>query len=123
TVALDAERAVMSISDNGIGIPSALLPRIFDLFVQNDRSLDRSQGGLGIGLSVVRRLIEMQGGTVSASSPGAGRGSTFRISLPTISPPSSEQPVKPGIVGTPLRVLVVDDNEDAADSLAMLLSL
>jgi signal transduction histidine kinase/ActR/RegA family two-component response regulator len=123
TVATEGKRAVISISDNGIGIPSALLPRVFELFVQNDRSLDRSQGGLGIGLSVVRRLIEMQGGTVSASSPGAGRGSTFQISLPMILPPGVEKPVKPGILGAPLRVLIVDDNEDAADSLAMLLSL
>jgi two-component system, sensor histidine kinase len=119
----DAGRAVLSISDNGIGIHADLLPQVFELFVQDERSLDRSQGGLGIGLSVVRRLIEMQGGTVSASSPGAGRGSTFQISLPVISPPSAGQPAKPAVAGELLRVLVVDDNEDAADSLAMLLSL
>ena len=123
TLALDGERAVVTISDNGVGIPAELLSRVFELFVQNDRSLDRSQGGLGIGLSVVRRLIEMQGGTVSASSPGAGRGSTFQISLPTIAPPRGEQPVTPGTVRAPLRILIVDDNEDAADSLETLLSL
>ncbi len=63
TLALEGDRAVVTVTDNGVGIPADLLPRIFELFVQNDRSLDRSQGGLGIGLSVVRRLIEMQGGT------------------------------------------------------------
>jgi two-component system, sensor histidine kinase len=123
TLAAEGGRAVVTISDNGVGIPAELLPRVFELFVQNDRSLDRSQGGLGIGLSVVRRLIEMQGGTVSASSPGAGRGSTFWISLPTISPPNDAQPVKPGTISTPLRVLIVDDNKDAAESLSTLLSL
>jgi CheY-like chemotaxis protein len=123
TLALEAERAVMTISDNGVGIPAELLPRVFELFVQNDRSLDRSQGGLGIGLSVVRRLIEMQGGTVSASSPGAGRGSTFKITLPTTPAPRGEQPVEHGAAGTPLRILIVDDNEDAADALETLLSL
>jgi signal transduction histidine kinase len=70
--------AVIEISDNGMGIPAELLPRIFDLFVQGDRTLDRSQGGLGIGLSVVRRLVEMHGGQVSARSAGIGRGSSSR---------------------------------------------
>jgi two-component system, sensor histidine kinase len=115
--------AELTVTDNGIGIPADLLPRVFDLFVQNERALDRSQGGLGIGLCVVRRLVEMQGGEVSASSAGAGQGSTFRISLPAIEPPSNEQPAQRDGVPVPLRVLVVDDNEDAADSLAMLLSL
>jgi signal transduction histidine kinase/ActR/RegA family two-component response regulator len=123
TLALEAGRAVITISDNGIGMPAELLPRVFELFVQDERSLDRSQGGLGIGLSVVRRLIEMQGGLVSASSPGPGRGSTFKISLPAIAEPVSKKPAMPAAASTPLRVLVVDDNEDAADSLAMLLSL
>jgi two-component system, sensor histidine kinase len=123
SLALEGACAVMSISDNGIGIPPQLLPRVFELFVQDERSLDRSQGGLGIGLSVVRRLVEMQGGTVSALSPGAGRGSTFQICLPRISSPDSEKPEKPAAVGTPRRILVVDDNEDAAYSLEMVLSL
>ena len=123
TLALEGDRAVVTIADNGVGIPAELLPRVFELFVQSERSLDRSQGGLGIGLSVVRRLIEMQGGTVSGSSPGAGQGSTFQISLPAIPAPSGEPLVKSSSVNSPLRVLIVDDNEDAAESLAMLLSL
>jgi signal transduction histidine kinase/ActR/RegA family two-component response regulator len=123
TLAVEGARAVVSISDNGVGIPAELLPRVFELFVQNERSLDRSQGGLGIGLSIVRRLIEMQGGEVSASSPGAGRGSTFKISLPAIEPPAGAKSAKSATVRTPLRVLIVDDNEDAADSLAMLLAI
>ena len=122
TLALEGARAVVTIADNGVGIPVELLPRVFELFVQNDRSLDRSQGGLGIGLSVVRRLIEMQGGTVSASSLGVGQGSTFRITLPAIAPPCGE-PAKSRPASAPLRVLIVDDNEDAADSLATLLSI
>jgi two-component system, sensor histidine kinase len=122
TLALEGARAVVTIADNGVGIPAELLPRVFELFVQSDRSLDRSQGGLGIGLSVVRRLIEMQGGAVSGSSPGVGQGSTFRITLPTIAPPGDE-PGKSRPASAPLRVLIVDDNEDAADSLATLLSI
>ena len=123
TLAPEGDRVVVTVTDNGIGIPAELLPRIFELFVQNDRALDRSQGGLGIGLSVVRRLIEMQGGAVSGSSSGAGQGSTFQISLPSIEPPLCEASVKSTPVDVLLRVLVVDDNEDAADSLATLLSL
>src|SRR6185437_10993763 len=80
----DGSRAVITITDNGVGIPAELLPQIFDLFVQSNRSLDRSQGGLGIGLSVVRRLIEMHGGSVSAASDGPGRGARFEITLPVI---------------------------------------
>jgi PAS domain S-box-containing protein len=116
--------AVVEVSDNGMGIAAELLPNIFDLFVQGERTADRAQGGLGIGLSVVRRLVEMHGGQVSATSAGPGAGSTFRIRLPL-----SDRPVP----ATPARridrhidaqrVLVVDDNADAADSLAELLRM
>jgi CheY-like chemotaxis protein len=109
--------------DNGVGIPAELLPQIFELFVQSDRTLDRSDGGLGIGLSVVRRLVEMHGGTVSAHSAGPGHGATFVIRLPTIpSVPLRRDESAPGKVDAK-RILIVDDNVDAATSLALLLQL
>ena len=81
--------ALVEISDNGAGISPELLPRVFDLFVQGDRTLDRSLGGLGIGLSVAKQLIEMHGGKVAAVSAGLGRGSTFQLWLPLIERPGS----------------------------------
>ena len=119
----EAEAAVISVSDNGIGISPELLPRIFDLFVQSDRSLDRSEGGLGIGLSVVQRLVRMHGGKINATSPGPGKGATFEIRLPRIPVPQKTfaRPSQPKI--NPKRILVVDDNTDAANSLAELLRL
>jgi PAS domain S-box-containing protein len=119
----EGTEAVIEVTDNGTGIPPELLPRIFDLFVQNDSTLDRSQGGLGIGLSVVKRLIEMHEGHVSARSPGAGQGSTFEIRLPRIEQAETHGFGAEPFRGPPRRVLVVDDNVDAATSLAMLLNL
>jgi signal transduction histidine kinase len=116
-------QAVVEILDNGVGIAPELLPRIFELFVQGDRTLDRSQGGLGIGLSVVQRLVEMHGGSVSARSDGAARGSSFQIRLPLIEAPGSRAIESRGAAVAARRVLVVDDNVDAADSLAMMLQL
>ena len=113
--------AVITVSDNGPGIPAELLPHVFDLFVQGDRTLDRAQGGLGIGLSVVQQLIEQHGGRVSAASAGPGAGSVFEIRLPRVDVPSSRSDAAPPPVAEPRRVLVVDDNCDAADSLAMVL--
>ena len=119
----DGREAVICVTDNGVGIPQELLPQVFELFVQSDRTLDRSQGGLGIGLSVVQRLVEMHGGTVAARSPGPGLGSSFEIRLPLIDPPPKETAeVVPGLVHAK-RILIVDDNADAADSLALLLGL
>ncbi|MEP7313924.1 MAG: hybrid sensor histidine kinase/response regulator [Pseudomonadota bacterium] len=121
-----ATTAVITVSDNGIGISEELLPSIFDLFVQSQRSLDRSQGGLGIGLSVVRRLVEMHGGGVSASSAGAQCGSSFAITLPlTEAPEVASEPAAAAAAGPvqAQRVLVVDDNIDAARSLTELLRL
>jgi CheY-like chemotaxis protein len=119
----EGDTAVITVSDNGTGIAPDLLPQIFDLFVQSARTLDRSQGGLGIGLSVVKRLIEMHGGTVSASSAGAGQGSTFTIRLPRVAQAGATATDLSMPAITRRRALVVDDNRDAAESLAMLLSL
>ncbi|HET9767089.1 MAG TPA: ATP-binding protein [Thermoanaerobaculia bacterium] len=115
---------VLRVRDTGVGIAPALLPRIFDLFTQAERSLDRSQGGLGIGLAVVQRLVELHGGRVAAHS-SLGHGSEFVVHLPVVAPDAvaaaapiaaAAAPSRPG-----LRLLVVDDNVDMAESLAMLL--
>jgi CheY-like chemotaxis protein len=111
--------------DDGIGMTPDLLERAFDLFVQGTRSLDRSQGGLGIGLTLVRTLVKMHGGSVRAFSEGPGRGSLLVVRLP-LTPPSDLRPADPeppvaAGAGAPLRVLVVDDNVDAAKTLEQLL--
>jgi len=116
------------IKDYGIGIPADVLPYVFDLFAQADHKLARSQGGLGIGLTLARRLVEMHGGSVEACSKGLGYGSEFLVHLPRqISSQQKETYVSPsrrtGGSENPVRVLVVDDNHDAAESLAVLLSL
>jgi len=117
------DEVLIDISDDGVGISAELLPRVFDLFVQSDRSLDRSLGGLGIGLAVVKRLIEMHGGHVSAASDGLGKGARFEIRLPRTPEPVAADAAseKPSITGQ--RILVVDDNVDAAMSLSQLLQL
>jgi PAS domain S-box-containing protein len=112
----------LSVRDNGIGIAPELVPRVFELFVQSERTPDRAQGGLGIGLSVVKRLVEMHGGAVAVASEGQGRGTTVTIRLPRIEPPAGEERA-PALASAARRVLVVDDSADAADSLAMLLEL
>ena len=124
--AREGGEAVVRVRDTGIGVPHDVLDRVFEPFVQSDGSLARSEGGLGVGLTLVRSLVEMHGGRVEASSPGLGQGSEFVIRLPTRLPaeaalpaaePASPPPVRP------LRVLVVEDNVDAAESLANLLRL
>jgi len=114
--------AVVSVSDTGPGIPPDLLPRVFELFSQAERSLDRSQGGLGIGLTLVQRLVELHGGNVEAHS-APGKGSEFIVRLPLAQGPASERPGPEAATksGTALRILVVDDNLDQAHSTAMLL--
>lgn len=124
---LEDSNAVIRVRDTGIGISNALLPRIFDLFTQGERTLDRAQGGLGIGLTLVRRIVDMHGGSVEASSGGLGQGSEFTVRLLAVERPTtretSEIMAEPLPVAQQLKILVVDDNVDAADSIAMLLSL
>nr|WP_298728557.1 response regulator [uncultured Steroidobacter sp.] len=115
--------AVVAITDDGIGMPPELISSVFELFVQGERPLDRSQGGLGIGLPVCRMLMEMQGGTVTASSPGLGQGSTFTLRLPLATQPHEGLPGESAGSRGPARVMIIDDNRDAADSLALLLQL
>jgi PAS domain S-box-containing protein len=116
--------AIIEVSDTGIGIAADLLPLLFDLFVQGQRSLDRSEGGLGIGLSVCKRLIEMHGGHVIGSSDGAGHGSTFAIHLPLAKEGKAAfRETTQQASEAKQRILVIDDNKDAADSLAALLEI
>ena len=122
----DQDRIVIRVRDTGIGIPPDLLPRVFDLFVQAERSLTRSKGGLGIGLMLVKRLVEMHGGKVQAASDGLGRGCEFTVILPIASPSEVGGDVERRDVGVRAesrRVLVVEDDPDSAQSLAMLLQI
>jgi len=119
---------VIRVRDTGMGIPAELLPRIFDLFIQGDRSLARSEGGLGIGLTLVQRLVEMHGGTVEAASDGPGSGSEFIVRLPALAE-EKQSGDRPSARTSELRsragrsILLVEDNRDGADSLALLLKL
>jgi PAS domain S-box-containing protein len=122
---VDGESEIQ-VQDNGIGIDPGLLPRLFDLFTQADTSLDRTQGGLGIGLTLTRTLVEMHGGTIVAMSEGLNKGSLFTVRLPLASEPAPvETPARPDAAADrnrrPHRVLVVDDNVDAARSLSLFL--
>ena len=129
TVTLEREidSALIRITDNGVGISPELLPHIFDLFVQAERSLDRAQGGLGIGLTLVRRLVELQGGNVEAKSQGLNKGSEFIVRLPIISEVEVAlpvtQPVEPQKASLMKRILVIEDNADASMTTKMLLEL
>jgi signal transduction histidine kinase len=118
-----ADSAVIEVTDNGVGMPPELIPRVFDLFVQGERPLDRSQGGLGIGLSVCRMLMEMQSGSVTASSAGIGRGASFTLRMPLVDASIDALNNDSAVSRKSARVLIVDDNRDAADSLALLLQI
>jgi signal transduction histidine kinase/CheY-like chemotaxis protein len=123
-VSRDRDDAVLRVLDTGIGLSPELAARVFDLFVQGDRELDRSLGGLGIGLTLVRRLAEMHSGTVSVQSPGPGQGSEFIVRLPAIDPPRpSAAPEQKSAAPESLDVLIVEDNADARETLHMLLEL
>ena len=129
SVRRDEQHAVIAVTDNGIGIALHAMPSLFDMFTQVPSGAARSQGGLGIGLSLVQRLVAMHGGTVTAASPGEGQGSTFTVRLPVVDQPQvnarpSQNQVAPiGQTALRLKVLVADDNIDAAESLAALLAL
>ena len=125
TLDVDAHEALLRVRDNGQGVPAELHGRIFDLFVQGQRGVDRAQGGLGVGLALARSLVELHGGALTCSSEGAGRGSEFCIRLPLA--PAGERPAQApareeGLVGgDALSIFIVDDNVDASQMLAMLL--
>ncbi len=125
TVRRHGHEAVLRVKDTGVGMSASLVPRVFDLFTQADRSLDRAEGGLGIGLTLVRALVELHGGTASAASDGPGAGSEFTVRLPLLGAESAQ--IAAGsderLPLRALRLLIVDDNVDAAQSLACLLGL
>ena len=121
----EGDEGVLEVNDTGSGISAELLPRVFDIFTQGERTLDRAQGGLGLGLTLVRRLVELHRGRIHAASEGPGRGATFTMRLPSIEPVGraiEEPPVMPGPERR-MRILIVDDNDDGRDMLKMLLEL
>jgi CheY-like chemotaxis protein len=123
TVSEESRESVLRVSDTGHGIAPSLLPRIFELFVQGEQAPERAQGGLGIGLTLVRRLVELHGGRVEAASAGEGRGSVFTIAFPRLpAPPPAAAPLRRRVV-PPQRTLIVEDNDDAREMLRTLLQL
>ena len=123
TVAADGPDALLIIRDTGVGIPRDALPSVFDLFVQADQTLERGKGGLGVGLTIVKRLVEQHGGTISASSAGPNQGSEFIVRLPRISGAVVEpQPSKAtSFSGRPRQILIIEDNRDYREGLRLLL--
>lgn len=128
TLSCEGESAVVRVTDNGIGIDPENLPRIFELFAQASPALGRAEGGLGIGLTLVRTLVQLHGGSICAESPGVGQGASFIVKLPLMVVPKLERTAKPALSrdkspsqADSAHILIVDDNRDAADSMAMLL--
>lgn len=124
TVRTDEERAIISVKDSGIGISPAMLPRVFEMFCQDAPALERAQGGLGIGLSLVHSLVTMHGGTVEARSEGLGRGSEFVVKLPLAR--TRFTPAPPNAIereSARLKILVADDNKDVSETLAVMLEM
>ncbi|MEA2559991.1 MAG: hypothetical protein QOH06_1495 [Acidobacteriota bacterium] len=119
----DGDTAVLRVRDTGVGISPDILPKVFDLFVQGERSLDRVEGGLGIGLTLVRRLVELHGGRVEARSGGRGQGSEFEVRLPLLAPPLEDGEAPARSRRSARRVLIIEDNPDAREALQMLLEL
>jgi signal transduction histidine kinase len=124
SAAREIDRAVVRVRDNGIGIDAPMLPRVFDMFVQADRSLERTQAGLGVGLTLARRLVELHQGTLSGASEGLNKGSEFTVSIPVAQRAGVDVPAqRPAAEGMPRhRVLLADDNVDFVSSLAALLA-
>ena len=124
-VARRAHEAVISVKDNGIGIPANMLSAIFEMFTQVASSIDRAHGGLGIGLTLARQLAQMHGGRIEARSDGFGHGSEFLVTLPILDTPKSPETTQPSISpsGTRRRVMIADDNIDAAQMLSYLLDM
>jgi len=124
-VGVEGADAVLRVEDNGYGIAPELLPRVFDLFVQGERTLDRAQGGLGIGLTLVRRLVHLHGGTVSAFSEGPGRGTVFTVRLPKAAVPQHVESSRHHECPNPFsrRVLIIEDNRDAREMFRIMLEL
>jgi signal transduction histidine kinase len=123
----EGQDAVVSVADNGLGIPAQRLEEVFDLFTQVDQHENRAQGGLGIGLALVRRLMGLHGGTVSVASPGSGQGSVFTLRLPLAASPAAQEPAiaaddaPRSAPATPLRILIIDDSRDVAQTIGWML--
>jgi PAS domain S-box-containing protein len=122
-VTREGRHVVLAVEDSGAGISPALRAHVFDLFVQGDRGLDRAQGGLGIGLTLVRRIVELHGGTVDVTSAGAGMGSTFVVRLPAGTAPTPAPVPAASAAASARRVLVIEDNDDAREALRLALAL
>ena len=123
-VATDSEWSVLSVADEGEGIDASLAARVFDLFVQGNQDASRSRGGIGLGLTLVKRLAELQGGSVGVESGGTGRGATFTVRLPTVAAVTPVVAAAPALrSGSPASVLIVEDNDDARDTLHQVLAM